>query len=162
MEASQESIELAVGVDPLTGFGTRERLLADLEAVSFGTVAVFNLSGLVEFEEAQGRIRGEGLLVQIARTLEETVGPGVRYYRPRHDEFAVLIESDAEDRQTGLAAAVDETNRRLERSQVVLEYGLAMPAEVTDGLAALMLADQRLFLHSPSRRSRERRAPVRT
>lgn len=155
--------ELETLRDPLTGFGTRGKLMADLaQAVGFDgaswTLAIFDIGGFRRYVELYGRIEGEALLVRVGQHLAATLGERAEYYRPRYEEFAVLVPAppmSAEAELTGAAAALTS---RLEQFSVTLTYGAAiLPSEAADPTEAMTLADTRLFLHSGDRRARERR-----
>jgi GGDEF domain-containing protein len=150
--------------DPLTGFGTRDKLMADLaEAVGLAdapwTLAIFDIGGFRRYVELYGRIEGEALLVRVAQHLAATLGERITYYRPRYEEFAVLVPAPPASAEAELTAAAAGLTSRLEHFSVTLTYGAAiLPSEAADPTEAMSLADTRLFLHASERRARERRA----
>jgi GGDEF domain-containing protein len=153
--------------DPLMRFGSRSNLLSDLhETAAPGAptqvLALFDIAGFTTFAEDYGRIEGEGLLVRIADHLTSALGDDATYYRPRYDEFAVLIPTSDGDPNHLLAEAIAAVNTHLTQSNVTLAFGtVTVPLEAPDPLSALTLADTRLFLRAPARRSRERRSAPR-
>jgi GGDEF domain-containing protein len=150
-------------VDRLTGLGTRSKLLADLgDALEPGAppqiLALFDLGGHADYLEAYGRIESERLLVRVADTLGEALGSEARCYRPRYDEFAVLVDAGSAQTAT-LEVAVGQVNATLDGHGVVLAYGaINLPFEANEAGVALALADARLFLRAAGRRARERRS----
>ncbi len=145
------------------GFGTRAEMMVDLddavEATSPArTLALFELAGLNEYVELYGRLEGQSLLVRLAGRLSEALGQRVSYYLPRGDEFAALIDSPIEIAEPQLTATIAELTTRFEQFEIIPAFGAALlPAEASDPVEALMLADQRLFLTALARTARERR-----
>jgi GGDEF domain-containing protein len=143
--------------DPLTGFGTRSVLMRDLEgAVAPGSptrmLAVVDLRSLIDL---QGRIRGDEHLRSLAGHLTEALR-GARFYRPREDELAVLVEGPPADAEQRLAAAVSTVNGRLGLHGVVVAFGgVTLPTEAGESLAALRIAESRDIVRRG--RSRDRR-----
>jgi GGDEF domain-containing protein len=143
--------------DALTGLGTRPVLARDLEhAVAPGsaprTLAVIDLRSLLDLH---GRIAGDGHLRSVAGYLAEAL-PGARLYRPREDELAVLMEGSAADAEPLLAAAVSTVNGRLGLHGVVIAFGgVTLPAEASEPIAALRIAESRDMVRRG--RARERR-----
>jgi GGDEF domain-containing protein len=142
--------------DRLTGFGNRSALLRDLEqAVEPGsaprTLAIFDLRG---YAEAYGRIEGDSLLREISAALSEALA-GVRIYRSRADELAVLVEGPEAVTEPRLLDAVAALNARFGRLNVVIAFGAAtLPAEADAATVALRIADARHYLHNRGRRER--------
>jgi len=157
----------AVSAGQLTGFGSREQLLADLaEAVEPDSaptaLAIFALDGLREFVDRVGRMEGEALLAGLASRLEQAVSSDGSCYRPREDEFALLC--DASDPLLELllgraAAALCEHGRAV---PVTAALGsVVVPGEASDPIAALRLANTRLTAAQLGRQPRERRRDFR-
>ena len=150
-------------IDPLTGFGTRSKLLADLnQALALredqATLAIFNLGGFGTYVELYGRLEAETLLVRIAGRLSECLGQAATCYRPRYEEFATLLQTSPADAERLLDSAASTLNTRFEQFKLTLTYGsTVLHQEADEPISALALADTRLFLHVPDRRARERR-----
>jgi GGDEF domain-containing protein len=151
--------EKASAVDPITGLAARSALLADLaDAVTPGSrtslLAVFALDGLREFEELHGVIEGRKLLRRLSERLSaavEGVGTG---YHPRNDEFAILVTGkvSASAILAESVAALSEADRYY---SVVATVGHAvLPAEASEPIEALIVADKRLTNSSPRRAPR--------
>src|SRR5580700_4253658 len=111
------------GTDPLTGFGSRRTLIADLtDAASSGreptTFALFALGGLDEYVELYGRLEGETLLARIAARLTDALTQAGRYYRPRTDELAALIDGPLPDTEPLLLGATATLNDRFSQFEL--------------------------------------------
>jgi GGDEF domain-containing protein len=162
-------------IEPLTGFGSREKLFADLEEAlqpdaAPSLLAVFGFAGISEYRELFGQVDTSSLLVEFAGRLREALQSSVTFYRPRKDEFAVLIPGEFAVLISGEFAA---TEPLLETAVATLEksgrdtlvkgaYGVTLlPSEASDPIEAMMLADQQLSAllgRGPrDRRSTERR-----
>jgi GGDEF domain-containing protein len=154
-----------VNGDPVTGLAVRSRLLADLaEAVTPGSrpslFAIFALDGFKEYEELYGVLEARKLLRRLADRLGAVIDGLGTGYRPRGDEFAVLVRGRA-SASAVLAdsiAALTETERYY--SVVALGGHAILPAEATQPIEALIVADRRLSAHAP-RRAPRRGAVVR-
>lgn len=155
-------------VDPLTGFGTRQALLAELEAaVGKGSrptlLVIFGLDGFDEYVSLFGSLAGRTLIVKLASRLADALGPGASCYRPRRDEFAALVPTPVGGVTEVLDAAVAALRERAASVAVSTAWGAAMlPEEAGDPVEALKLADGRLASNAPRRRRRNRRAAKRT
>ena len=155
--------------DRLPGWGTRDDLLDDLTAAvepesPDRTLALFDVSGLGEYVDAFGRVEEGVLLARLEARLEEALDldSNVRYYRPRSDELAALIDGPIGEAESALRTAVSSLTDRFDQFGVTLTFGAVMlPDEVDDPVSALMLADERLFLHAQARRARVRRSAPR-
>lgn len=151
-------------VDPLTGLGTREALLRELEgAVQAGStptlLVIFCLDGYDEYNSLFGSVAGRTLVVKLAARLAGALGPGARCYRPRQDEFAVLVPTPIVGVTEILDSAVVALRERATPVTVSAAWGAAMlPDEASDPVDALRVADTRLASNAPRRRRRNRRA----
>jgi len=158
---SPESTDGVLTVDPVTGLAVRTTLLADLaEAVAPGSrpslFAVFALDGFKEFEELYGVLEARKLLRRLADRLAAVIDGIGSCYRPRGDEFAVLVRG----RVSASAVLADSVAALTEAERfysVVATGGHAvLPAEADAPIEALMVADRRLSANSPKRAPRTR------
>ena len=151
-------------VDPLTGFGTRQALLAELEGVvgegrSPTLLVLFGLDGFDEYVSLFGTLAGRTLIVKLAARLADALGSGASCYRPRQDEFAALVPTPIERVAEILDGAVAALRERAASVAVSTAWGAAMlPDEAGSPAEALMLADSRLASNAPRRRRRNRRS----
>ena len=129
--------------------GTREELLADLEAALVAEqpvrlLVIFRLGGFEEFTRLGTRSPG-ALIREVMSYLPDASGPSGFYYRPRKDELCGLIEGSLRDVERALLAASTALNERLQRKGLSLGFGAAvLPDEAGDPIGALALADSRV------------------
>ena len=153
----------SLSVDPLTGFGTRQALLAELEgAVEKGSaptlLVLFGLDGFDEYVSLFGSLAGRTLIVKLAARLADALGSGASCYRPRRDEFAALVPTPIGGVTEILDTAVVALRERAASVAVSAAWGAAMlPDEAGTAIDALKLADSRLASNAPRRRRRNRR-----
>jgi GGDEF domain-containing protein len=152
---------LDTGIDPLvtdqvTGLGLRGKLLADLaEAVAAGSapavLAIFALDGFKEYEELYGVLEARKLLRRLADRLAGAFDGQGCCYRPRGDEFAVLVERPAS--VSGVLASSLAALSENDRYYHVEAAGghAVLPSEASDPIEALMVADRRLTANAPRR-----------
>jgi two-component system cell cycle response regulator len=143
-EARREAV-----TDALTGLGNRRRLLADLERRGEGGLQVLvlaDLNGFKRYNDTFGHAAGDALLNRLgARLAAATAGHG-RAYRMGGDEFCVLLDgggiAPAEASEL-VAAALSEHG---EGFAVDASCGtVELPAEAAGAVAALRLADTRMY-----------------
>jgi len=150
--------------DPLTGFGTRHKLITDLTAAlapgsPCSVLAIVHLGGFPEYVTLYGRLEGQDLLVRVADRLAHALGEGASLYRPRDDEFAALVPGPAAPAEECLIATASALSDRFVQFMLTLAVGASvLPSEVSEPVDALMLADERLYLNAGSRKRRERRS----
>jgi GGDEF domain-containing protein len=155
--------------DGLTGFGDRRRLLADLaEALvprsSASVLAVFDLAGMSEYRRDHGLLASDELLARLAEGFGQIVSPAGSCYRPRQDEFAVLIPGtpDQDDVRATLSDAACAVWDARGDSRISSWYGTCrLPDEAANPVEALMLADERLRTRGENASPRERRKSLR-
>jgi GGDEF domain-containing protein len=149
-------------VDSLTGFGTRQALIAELEeAVRAESrpqlLVVFCLDGFDEYVSLFGSLAGRTLLVKLSARLREALAPTGRCFRPRYDEFAALIETSIDAAKPLFDSAVAALRERATSVAVAAAWGAALlPTEAEDPIDALRIADERLASNAPRRRRRNR------
>jgi GGDEF domain-containing protein len=144
-------------IDRLTGFGNRDALLAELERATDPVVlALFYLDGFHEYRDFFGRLQSDTIAVDLADRLERVVRSAGTCFRPREDEFGVLLaELGAEPVIEAARAVLTEPGRTVSITAAVASARL--PEETSDALDALRLADHRISVANPSRPPRERR-----
>lgn len=147
----------STSVDRLTGFGDRDRFLADLALVSEpAVVALFFLDGFHAYRDFFGRLQSDTIVVELADRLERVVRSAGTCYRAREDEFAVILGASGADAVIEASRAVlTEPGRYV---SITATPGVArLPEETSDAFDALRLADHRVSLANPLRPPRERR-----
>jgi two-component system cell cycle response regulator len=132
--------------DAITGLGNRRKLMRDLDEVvaleEQTVVAIFDLDGFKSYNDSFGHAAGDALLSRLSAALDDAaIAAGGRAYRMGGDEFCVLLP-DGADIET-VAAALREDGSGF---TVDCSYGFArVPCEASDAVAALRMADQRMY-----------------
>ncbi len=94
---------LSVEEDPLTGLPNMLALIADIPGAAAGPgVAIgFDICGLGEINDKQGRDAGDRALVSFSRSMRQAAnlvgGRAVQLYRIGGDEFCALVRGPRED-----------------------------------------------------------------
>ncbi|MEA2428639.1 MAG: hypothetical protein QOF37_2267 [Thermoleophilaceae bacterium] len=144
--------------DALTGLANRRRLIADLDrAVSTARVepralALFDLDGFKRYNDTFGHPAGDALLARVGGRLADAMRPYGMAYRLGGDEFAALVVTSGSDSRVAVAAALEALTEGGDGFDVGSSYGLVhLGIEATDAVAAMQLADQRLYSTKSSR-----------
>ncbi|MBB4663086.1 bifunctional diguanylate cyclase/phosphohydrolase [Conexibacter arvalis] len=133
--------------DSVTGLGNGRRLVADLERLggARATLVLLDLNGFKGYNDTFGHLAGDQLLRRIGQALAAAAEPDGRAYRMGGDEFCVLLGPDATTTPAELAAGAAQ---RGDGFTVTAAYGaVALPREADDAVAALRLADERMYAH---------------
>ncbi len=143
--------------DLLTGLPNRGKLFIDLpralEEEQPHLVAILDLDGFKAYNDAFGHGAGDALLIRLGHQLEAAVEGSGRAYRLGGDEFAVLAEGDAKSAARAIADASSALAEHGEGFSISSSCGFAeLPREATEPVAALELADQRMYAQKDSRR----------
>jgi diguanylate cyclase (GGDEF)-like protein len=138
--------------DGLTGLPNRRRLMRDLElalARSSGpsTLVFLDLDGFKPYNDTHGHLAGDGLLVEMAGALRAAVAGGGAAYRLGGDEFCMLLPDALTARDPRIAATVGALHAADDHGVAVgASCGLVvLPREADTPIAALRLADQRMY-----------------
>jgi two-component system, cell cycle response regulator len=146
--------------DALTGLGNRRALLADLDAaLAYADVrdpavlALFDLDGFKDYNDAFGHPAGDALLVRLGARLEAATAGRGSAYRLGGDEFCVLLRCRGEGFTSDVQDAIAALDEHGEGFHVTSSHGtVVLPAEARDSERALQLADQRLYAQKGVRR----------
>jgi diguanylate cyclase (GGDEF)-like protein len=143
--------------DSLTGLGNRRALMCALsEALDDargGTVsrlALFDLDGFKNYNDAFGHVAGDVLIEHLGGRLAAAVRGGGRAYRMGGDEFCVLVPARRASAVLVRAAqALREEGEgfRIDASMGVVE----LPGDAADAESALQLADRRMYAQKEGR-----------
>ena len=151
--------------DPLTGLDNRRRLMEDLATALAGddergtdpqphVLALYDLDGFKQYNDAFGHPEGDELLATLGARLAETARGRGRAYRLGGDEFCVLARGELSDLDPLLHDAAASLTAHGDRFDVTCSWGrVLLPAEASTPVAALRLADQRMYLRKDSRPS---------
>jgi diguanylate cyclase (GGDEF)-like protein len=140
--------------DVLTGLGNRRRLLADLEQRLESlptrreklTLALFDLNGFKQYNDAFGHPAGDALLGRLGHNLARYITRRGEAYRMGGDEFCIVFESSGEPTEFVIAGASRALREHGEGFDITASYGVVtMPDEARTVSDALGLADQRMY-----------------
>jgi hypothetical protein len=155
LEKKLETDSIQIGARQSTGtgaaLGSRDDLLHDLAASTnaLRTLAILSFAG---YYIAHGQFEGDALTRKVTVALVEGLR-GVRLYRPRPTEVAVLIPGSPEGAERVLAQAAAALTKQFPHARTVIGFGTAqLPAEANDPAQALRIADSRLPLRTPRER----------
>jgi diguanylate cyclase (GGDEF)-like protein len=146
--------------DALTGLPNRRKLLLDLEQQLLRTgdsrcfVVLCDLDGFKAYNDSFGHMEGDLLLARLGERLARSVSAHGTAYRFGGDEFCALLRIDEQELGRTLAACHDALSERGSGFDVRASIGaVAVPAEAADAIAALRLADQRMYAQKNTRDS---------
>jgi diguanylate cyclase (GGDEF)-like protein len=137
--------------DPVTGLGNNRRLVADLErlAGARSTLVLLDLNGFKAYNDRFGHPEGDVLLRRVGLGVTAAAGPDARTYRMGGDEFCVLLPAESPIDAPTVAAGAACAGEGFE---VTAAFGaVALPDEAASALAALRLADERMYAHKRER-----------
>jgi two-component system cell cycle response regulator len=142
--------------DVLTALGNRRKLLDDLEetfeAGTPSVLALFDLNGFKQYNDAFGHPAGDMLLSRLGEKLRLFVEGHGTAYRMGGDEFCILC-ADALDSEALVEGAAFALADRGQGFAVTAARGtVSLPAEAATAADALRLADQRMYAHKQSAR----------
>ncbi|HEX7298539.1 MAG TPA: diguanylate cyclase [Solirubrobacteraceae bacterium] len=152
--------------DGLSGLANRRALMLDLEeavatatAAEPRTLALFDLDGFKQYNDAFGHAAGDALLKRLAAALETAVDGHGRAYRLGGDEFCVLLDRHAVDGDEVVEAALLALFEPADPYAVDASYGLvALPLDADTAAEALRLADHRMYALKHGRRATQGQA----
>ena len=142
--------------DYLTGLPNRRLLMDDLaQPGTRRLLAFFDLDGFKSYNDTFGHVEGDLLLQRLSRKLARVVETRGVAYRLGGDEFCVVAplatDDDGDALVLGCVEALCEVGEGFE---VRTSWGsVLMPDEASNGAAALVLADQRMYSHKGSGRT---------
>jgi diguanylate cyclase (GGDEF)-like protein len=137
--------------DVLTGLGNRRRLLSDLEAQLVPghpriTLALFDLNGFKQYNDAFGHLAGDALLGRLGHNLARFITRRGEAYRMGGDEFCIVFESGDDPPDFVIAGAERALREHGEGFDIGASYGVVtLPDDATGVSEALGLADQRMY-----------------
>ena len=118
------------------------------------TLALFDLDGFKQYNDAFGHAAGDALLQRLGADLDAAVAGHGSAYRLGGDEFCVLLDHDADAGDPIVAAALDALAEPADPFAVDASYGLvSLPADAGTAADALRLADHRMYALKHGRRA---------
>ena len=149
--------------DDLSGIANRRKLLHDLERVAAGpagehVLVFYDLNGFKQYNDTFGHPAGDVMLRRLAGKLECAIDPKLgSAYRLGGDEFCVLAAVPAPDVEALLGRTTQALTQDGDGFSITACFGAVfIPSEAADPVAALTIADQRLYAqkraprHEPS------------
>jgi two-component system, cell cycle response regulator len=143
--------------DAVTELGNRRKLFADLEealrrGAGDATLVLMDLDGFKAYNDTYGHPAGDALLASLGTALRAVAEPGGSAYRLGGDEFCALVDADR-CRPEDIVGAV---RARLAGFGQVVRLGVSsgtvrLPQEAGDVIAALQIADERLYAQKGER-----------
>jgi diguanylate cyclase (GGDEF)-like protein len=152
--------------DGLSGLANRRALMTDLEDATASatvseprTLALFDLDGFKQYNDAFGHAAGDTLLRRLGVDLAAAVTGHGRAYRLGGDEFCVLLDRHADDEDPIVAAALDALAEPAVPYSVDASYGLvSLPGDAKTAVDALRIADHRMYALKHGRRATQGQA----
>jgi diguanylate cyclase (GGDEF)-like protein len=152
--------------DGLSGLPNRRALMLDLEDAAEAataqeprTLALFDLDGFKQYNDAFGHAAGDALLKRLATDLAAAVAGHGRAYRLGGDEFCVLLHRHADVRDPVIESALLALFEPADPYAVDASYGLvALPDDAPTAAEALRLADHRMYALKHGRRATQGQA----
>jgi diguanylate cyclase (GGDEF)-like protein len=150
-----------VRTDPLTGLSNRGRMQVDLEEECEraseeqpAMLYLFDLNGFKRYNDTFGHPAGDELLVRLGAALRAAAGEDGTAYRIGGDEFCLLLTCEEGRFDTVVRRATEALTASDRGVEVGASWGGAMiPPEAEDPLAALQLADVRMYAQKEARRA---------
>ncbi|HEX6620474.1 MAG TPA: diguanylate cyclase, partial [Solirubrobacteraceae bacterium] len=147
--------------DGLTGLANRRALMRDLEdaaeeatAADRRSLALFDLDGFKQYNDAFGHGAGDALLQRLGADLAAAVAGHGRAYRLGGDEFCVLLDHHAGAGDPVVQAALAALAEPADPFTVDASFGLvSLPADADTAVDALRLADHRMYALKHGRRA---------
>jgi diguanylate cyclase (GGDEF)-like protein len=147
--------------DGLTGLANRRALMRDLEdaaqeatAADPRSLALFDLDGFKQYNDAFGHGAGDALLQRLGADLAAAVAGHGSAYRLGGDEFCVLLNQHAAAGDKTIQAALAALAEPADPFTVDASYGLvSLPGDAETALDALGLADHRMYALKHGRRA---------
>lgn len=120
-------------------------------------LVVFGFEGLKEYLDEASEANGDELLEILGERLTEAVGQAGSVYASRRGEFCALLEGGMPVVRSLLTMVPSELDDAVRRFGVRSLLGITvLPAEATDSIYALALADRRLRALSGDLRAKVR------
>jgi diguanylate cyclase (GGDEF)-like protein len=136
-----------------------EQAAASATAGQPRTLALFDLDGFKQYNDAFGHAAGDALLRRLGTDLDVAVAGHGRAYRLGGDEFCVLFERFVGEDDTVVRAALDALAEPATPYAVDASYGLvSLPGDAQTAVDALRLADHRMYALKHGRRATQGQA----
>jgi diguanylate cyclase (GGDEF)-like protein len=152
--------------DGLSGLPNRRALMialdhaaAEASSSSPRTLALFDLDGFKQYNDAFGHAAGDALLRRLGADLQSAIAGHGHAYRLGGDEFCVLLDRHAAPDDPLIHTAVASLSETAEPYAVDASYGLVtLPRDAVTAGDALRLADHRMYALKHGRRATQGQA----
>jgi len=148
-----------VRTDSLTGLGNQGRMQVDLASRCQRAedeplaLLLLDLNGFKRYNDTFGHPAGDEVLTRLGRRLREAIGTDGSAYRMGGDEFAVLITSTEAPRDEIVKRTAEALTESGKGYELDAAWGaVSIPSEADTPLAAMRLADVRMYAQKESRR----------
>jgi diguanylate cyclase (GGDEF)-like protein len=149
--------------DALTKLGNRRQLQEDLAEClerrggCHGALLLFDLDGFKRYNDVFGHMAGDSLLTRVADKLAFAAEPNGRAYRLGGDEFCALFTSDVDDVGAIVERCRDALSETGDDFSIRASCGaVVLPLEARSPMAALQLADTRMYADKRGHSARPR------
>jgi diguanylate cyclase (GGDEF)-like protein len=132
---------------------------AEASSSSPRTLALFDLDGFKQYNDAFGHAAGDALLRRLGADLQSAIAGHGHAYRLGGDEFCVLLDRHAAPDDPLIHTAVASLSETAEPYAVDASYGLVtLPRDAVTAGDALRLADHRMYALKHGRRATQGQA----
>jgi diguanylate cyclase (GGDEF)-like protein len=147
--------------DSLTNLGNRHKLAADAQKLLRQAgpsepllLILFDLNGFKSYNDTFGHPAGDAMLQRLGAKLRDAVAPWGCGYRLGGDEFCVLLNVEAPQLASAIAAGAGALDEHGANFAVSASYGAVLLPYEADSLEyALQLADERMYQRKRGRPS---------
>lgn len=146
--------------DMLSGLLNRRAFIEDLSQVERGHLLILDIDRFKQINDRYGHLAGDDVIVSVAATLTEIVGPSHLVARIGGEEFAILFQDTA----FGDVVSTVERLRRSVANRLIEAYHQSIAVTVSGGLADITplrdfsavyaAADRALYMAKTSGRNR--------
>jgi diguanylate cyclase (GGDEF)-like protein len=152
--------------DALTGLANRRQFMTDLADRAIekhpAIMVMIDLDDFKQFNDINGHLAGDQLLVRFALSASRTLGSLATLYRLGGDEFCAIIDveneragnADGRGESVGVEARLMIMANGEHGERIPFSYGaVSLWAETVSIHESLALSDQRLYAHKRSRKA---------
>ena len=147
--------------DALTGLGNRRALTRSLEDLLPQAtperplvLALFDLDGFKQYNDAFGHPAGDTLLVRLGANLRGFLHGRGRAFRMGGDEFCAIFQTSGEPHEAMVQGAAAALSEQGDGFSITCSHGaIALPVEANDPVEALRIADQRMYANKHAGRT---------
>ncbi len=148
----------AASTDALTGLANRRQFMTDLADRSAhrhpALMVMIDLDGFKQFNDDNGHMGGDELLVRFSRRASDNLGDRATLYRLGGDEFCALVDLASSSDRLILENTLETTSNQPDDDSIAFSYGTASLWVDADTIEELLrLSDQRLYAHKRSRKA---------